>query len=74
MCIFMLATLSILLSQETGSDLSVEMEQWLESSYKQEVDTVKDLAVILRQAIENEQKLAHEIQLPGPSVNIKQVG
>ncbi len=35
--------------------------------------SVTSLTEILRQAIENEEKLLKEIVLPGPSINIKEV-
>ena len=52
---------------------NIEMERWIQDCYKQEVDCVSTLSQVLRQAIENEEKLVNELALPGAKLEIRQV-
>ena len=52
---------------------NTEMEQWIQDCYKQEVDCVSTLSQVLRQAIENEEKLVNELALPGAKLEIRKV-
>eukprot|EP00731_Ephydatia_muelleri_P019022 Em0011g1062a len=57
------------LKEKTASSYAA-MEQWLEECYKKEVESVTCLAKVLRQAIEQEEKLIYELVLPGTEFKI----
>jgi hypothetical protein len=49
-----------------------DMEQWLSRRYSAEVESVSKLAEVLREAIEDEVKILHELTLPGTQFTINE--